>query len=118
MAMHAEQPLVRYHVGHWDRVSPVLGLTEWVSSVLSNLTQVRCLPPTGPSRRSRSSLLQAGQYITRPPNLRQVCQNARAKELAQMRMIQERYPHRHVSNLKRPQEDWTPPPGSSEPRAV
>ncbi|KAL7425096.1 hypothetical protein Q5752_000784 [Cryptotrichosporon argae] len=30
-----------------------------------------------------------------------VCQNARAKELAQMRMIQERFPHRHVSALKK-----------------
>jgi len=30
-----------------------------------------------------------------------------------MRMIQEKFPHRHVSNLKRKDGDWTPPPSDT-----
>jgi hypothetical protein len=30
-----------------------------------------------------------------------------------MRLIQDKFPHRHVSNLKRAQGDWVPPPSSS-----
>jgi hypothetical protein len=32
---------------------------------------------------------------------REVCNRARAKELAQMKLIQEKFPHRHVSTLQR-----------------
>lgn len=32
---------------------------------------------------------------------RETCNRARRKELAQMRIIQERYPHRHVSKLQK-----------------
>lgn len=42
-----------------------------------------------------------------------VCEQQRAKEFATMRMIQEKYPHRHVSKLKRREEDWVPPPSSA-----
>lgn len=42
---------------------------------------------------------------------RNVCMNERRKELAQMRMIQEKFPHRHISHLKA-KGDWTPPPTS------
>ncbi|WVR05737.1 hypothetical protein IAU60_002762 [Kwoniella sp. DSM 27419] len=35
----------------------------------------------------------------------EVCNRARRKELATMRMLQERYPHRHISKLKKASED-------------
>jgi hypothetical protein len=44
---------------------------------------------------------------------RYTCDQARARELAQMRHIQEKYPHRHISNLKRKNGDWVPPPSST-----
>lgn len=36
---------------------------------------------------------------------RETCNRARRKELAQMRIIQERYPHRHVSKLQKSGQD-------------
>ncbi|WWC66597.1 uncharacterized protein I206_100500 [Kwoniella pini CBS 10737] len=44
----------------------------------------------------------------------EMCNRARRKELAQMRAITERYPHRHISKLKQQGQDWVPPPSSSE----
>ncbi|WRT63974.1 uncharacterized protein IL334_000901 [Kwoniella shivajii] len=42
----------------------------------------------------------------------EMCNRARRKELAQMRAITERYPHRHISKLKQQGSDWVPPPTS------
>ncbi|WVQ85330.1 hypothetical protein IAT38_007495 [Cryptococcus sp. DSM 104549] len=42
----------------------------------------------------------------------ETCNRARRKELAQMRAIQERYPHRHVSKLRR--KDAAPQSGAGE----
>ncbi|WVW82091.1 hypothetical protein I302_104096 [Kwoniella bestiolae CBS 10118] len=43
----------------------------------------------------------------------EMCNRARRKELAQMRAITERYPHRHISKLKQKGSDWVPPPSST-----
>ncbi|KAK6905505.1 hypothetical protein I203_106334 [Kwoniella mangroviensis CBS 8507] len=43
----------------------------------------------------------------------EMCNRARRKELAQMRAITERYPHRHISKLKQKGSDWVPPPPST-----
>ncbi|WWC86050.1 uncharacterized protein L201_000921 [Kwoniella dendrophila CBS 6074] len=43
----------------------------------------------------------------------EMCNRARRKELAQMRAITERYPHRHISKLKQAGSDWVPPPSST-----
>ncbi|WWC58385.1 uncharacterized protein I303_100925 [Kwoniella dejecticola CBS 10117] len=45
----------------------------------------------------------------------EMCNRARRKELAQMRAITERYPHRHISKLKQQGQDWVPPPSSTTP---
>lgn len=40
---------------------------------------------------------------------REMCNRQRREELANMRMIQEKFPHRHISNLKKKGQDWQPP---------
>ncbi|RSH86536.1 uncharacterized protein EHS24_004803 [Apiotrichum porosum] len=42
-----------------------------------------------------------------------LCVDRISKEREKMRMIQERFPHRHVSNLKKQGADWVPPPSST-----
>ncbi|WOO83787.1 Cytochrome c oxidase assembly protein cox20, mitochondrial [Vanrija pseudolonga] len=48
-------------------------------------------------------------FIATSIGTRELCESQRRKELANMRMIQEKFPHRHVSHLKRKGEEWTPP---------
>ncbi|KAL1406263.1 hypothetical protein Q8F55_007959 [Vanrija albida] len=50
-----------------------------------------------------------GAFIVTSVASREICESQRRKELANMRMIQEKYPHRHVSRLKRKGEEWAPP---------
>lgn len=40
---------------------------------------------------------------------REMCNRQRREELHNMRQIQEKFPHRHISNLKKKGEDWEPP---------
>ncbi|CAK9782550.1 hypothetical protein CC85DRAFT_326933 [Cutaneotrichosporon oleaginosum] len=44
----------------------------------------------------------------------EMCNAQRREELRNMRMIQEKFPHRHVSNLKRQGDDWEPPTGTKQ----
>jgi hypothetical protein len=43
-----------------------------------------------------------------------MCNAQRREELRNMRMIQDKFPHRHVSNLKRQGQDWEPPKESKQ----
>lgn len=46
---------------------------------------------------------------------RETCNRARRKELAQMRAIQERYPHRHVSKLQKNNQNSEAGQGEQRP---
>lgn len=46
---------------------------------------------------------------------RETCNRARRKELAQMRIIQERYPHRHVSKLQKNNQNSEAGQGEQRP---
>ncbi|KAE8540006.1 hypothetical protein D1P53_003944 [Cryptococcus gattii VGV] len=54
---------------------------------------------------SRKPWLAANWAVADKNADRETCNRARRKELAQMRIIQERYPHRHVSKLQKNGQD-------------
>jgi hypothetical protein len=70
----------------------VIAITQWY--VLLLLSLLTALILVGSS--SRPLALLVSELINR-----EVCNRARAKELAQMKLIQEKFPHRHVSTLQR-----------------
>jgi hypothetical protein len=89
----------------------VIAITQWyVHLLLFFLPRLSFPLPSvsGPDRHARSSCCTrctrlAGLLPLLVSKLinREVCNRARAKELAQMKLIQEKFPHRHVSTLQR-----------------